>query len=245
MPRSTICSRISAYPPLSTITTGIGRRLLGGRDQLLDAEHRGAVAEQGDHRSLAVGQLGADRGGQAVAEGGVAGRVEQPVRGRERPVVDRPVVGHLRAVARDHGVVRAAPRAAPAGSRAHGPASASASAAIADRAAGSTGPGGEALLAQHGEHVAEHDCGVADDGDVGGDVLVHLRRVEVHADDGATAGLARAGPPRPTGRSRRARSRPRAAGRRRPSPGARRAAGCRRPGPRDATRRGCPCRSPW
>ena len=69
---------------------------------------------------------------------------------------------------------------------AHGPASCAASAAMAERAAPvpacgkATGP----LLAQRREHVSEHHRGVPDDGKVGPDVLVHLRRVEVDADDG-------------------------------------------------------------
>ena len=177
-----------------------------------------------------LGDLGADRGGQAVAEGRVAGRVEQPVGGRERPVVDGAVVGHLRAVAGDHGVVPAAPRAAPAGSRAHGPPSAAASASIAERRAGSTGTERRPLGPQRRRATAPQDDGrVADDGEVGGHVLVHLCRVEVDAYDGAAARACRAGRRRPTGRSRRARSRPRAAGPRRSSPGGRPAAGHRAP----------------
>ena len=153
------------------MTTGIGEPLLGGGDQLLDAEHRRAVAEEADDRARRVGDLCADRGGQPVAEGGVAGRVEQPVGGRERPVVHGAVVGDLRAVPRDDRVGAAGPRrSAPLDRRPRPgvggprPRRSHRRCACAGRPVAIANP----LSRSTSTRRAQDDGGVADDGEVGG-----------------------------------------------------------------------------
>ena len=52
-------------------------------------------------------------------------------------------------------------------------------------------PVADSLALQHFQHLAEHQGRITDDRHVGADVLVHLGRVEVDANDGALSGTSR------------------------------------------------------
>src|SRR5699024_264893 len=71
---------------------GDAQAQLRGRHELLDGEHGGPIAEDARDGTVDIGELRPERCGNAVAQGGETGHVEQLVRGARGQGVHGPVV---------------------------------------------------------------------------------------------------------------------------------------------------------